>query len=225
MTLVKKYHDFMKKANKKLKTKEDVIQFQKELKKNEELMTYRKYFIEEIMYSVTQMMGDTIVWYQTMPCVKLYDDDGVTDSDYQRVLCDLHKDRSFGEDSVIIHDYHWNCMKDGDEKVFDPYNGYQIPKTYQLCQTYNMMYLTDNLPKFRENKDFINYYYYTKKALEFAYNVLMADNLDWKILEPPPKLTIWNGRDTPRKMKHTMKKCLEMCLKYPNACLNLIWID
>ena len=100
MTLFEKYHDFMKKANKKMKTKEDVIQFQKELKKNEELMAYRKYFIEQIMYSVTQMMGDTIVWYQTMPCVKLYDDDGVTDSDYQRVLCDLHKDRSFGEDSV-----------------------------------------------------------------------------------------------------------------------------
>jgi hypothetical protein len=80
------------------------------------------------MYSVTQMMGDTIVWYQTLPCVKLYKDDKILDSDYQRVLCDLHKNRSFGEDSVIIHNYHWNSIKDDDDNVFDPYNDYQIPK-------------------------------------------------------------------------------------------------
>ena len=127
MTLIEKYHDFMKKANKKLKTKKDVIQFQKELKKNEDLMMFRNLFIDEYMLSVTRMMGDTLVWYQTMPCVKLYDDDGLSDANYQKVLCDLHKDRSFGEDLVLIHDYHWNCMKDGDEKVFDPYDDYQIP--------------------------------------------------------------------------------------------------
>jgi hypothetical protein len=93
-----------------------------------------------------------------------------------------------------------------------------------MCLIHTTTIKYQKLPKLRKNKDFINYYYYTKKALEFAYAVLMADNLDWKILEPP-KISLWNGRDTPRKMKHTMKKCLEMCLKYPNACLNLIWID
>ena len=215
----------MKKANRKFKTKKDVIEFQQEIKNNQEFTLYRRYFVEEFMYSVTQMMGDTIVWYQTLPCLKLSKKNKILDSDYQKVLCDLHKEKSSGEHTVLIRNYHWNSIKVDDDKVFDPYNGYQIPKTYQFCQIYNMMYLTDKLPKMRKNKDFINYYYYTKKALGFAYNVLMSDNLDWKILEPPPKLTIWNGRDTPRKMKHTMKKCLEMCLTYPNACLNLIWID
>ena len=224
MTSKNDYETFLKKANKRYKTKQEVIELQKEIKDNPTWSEYREKIVNTIMFSVTQMMGDTIVWYQTLPCVRLYDDEGLSDGDYRKVLCDLHKNRSQGEDTVVIHDYHWIGSKDDDTKVFDPYNNYQIPNTYQLCQTYVMMYLSNNLPKLRKTPKFTDYYYYTKKAIEFAAMVLMSKNINWNIMSPPD-LDNWKGRDTPRKMKHTMKKCLQICLKYPNTMVNLILID
>ena len=104
---------------------------------------------------------------------------------------------------------HWIGIKDG--KMFDPFDYCQLYGTNQFCQTYTLMWLTDNLTMYdkpqegcKEISELDKYYFYTKQALDF---------IQEKIL---PK---YNPNH------HSIEEyweCIKVLKKYPMMCLNVI---
>lgn len=104
---------------------------------------------------------------------------------------------------------HWIGIKDG--KMFDPFDYCQLYGTNQFCQTYTLMWLTDNLTMYdkpqegcQEISELDKYYFYTKQALDF---------IQEKIL---PK---YNPNH------HSIEEyweCIKVLKKYPMMCLNVI---
>lgn len=102
---------------------------------------------------------------------------------------------------AVFSGAHWRSKKEGEDQWFDPYDHYQVNGTNQFCQTFSMMHLLGKLP-LPEKDGWKRYYVYTKKALEFINECLDVLEDDEDVLEA--------------------RRALKSCLKYPNACLNVI---
>ena len=78
--------------------------------------------------------------------------------------CNINKNYRTGKHAIFTGS-HWIGVKDGN--IFDPFDHCQIFGTNQFCQTYTLMWLTDNLPNYDGNYDINKYYFYTEQAINF----------------------------------------------------------
>lgn len=115
--------------------------------------------------------------------------------------CNINKNYPTGKHAIFTGS-HWIGVKDG--IVFNPFDHCQIFGTNQFCQTYTLMWLTDNLPNYDGNNDINKYYYYTKEAINF---------IEKEVL---PKY------DPNHHNIHKYWECIKELQKHQAMCLNVV---
>jgi len=150
-------------------------------------------WVNNYLLPIIEMMGSIT---STFPIFK-----DIIVHEYKSVRkCNINKNYPTGKHAIFTGS-HWIGVKNG--IVFDAFEHCQIFGTNQFCQTYTLMWLTDNLPNYDGNNDINKYYFYTKKAIHFIKN---------KVLTKYKKHT---------KLK-LYKKCIKVLKRNPAMCLNVV---
>lgn len=186
-------------ANQKFSNYREYKKFRTELAKTKGMANVEQKWADTYLQPVIDFMGDYELWN--------YFSNSQIDVREQRNTRNIINDHL----TAIFTGGHWYGYKPGKKQLFDPYSKYQYPGSNQFCQTFTLMYLTNNLPQDRDvvNKSFKNYYDYTLDALLFInqYIIVLKDQ---KI-----------NSEVTKKLNNIQKKVL-MLLKYPNMALNCV---
>ena len=145
---------FSRISNKYYKTLKKLKQYQNTIRENPCYSQLEQDWVNDYLLPIIAMMGSIT---STFPIFK-----DIIVHEYKSVRkCNISKNYPTGKHAFFTGS-HWIGVKDGN--VFDPFDHCQIFGTNQFCQTYTLMWLTDNLPNYDGNN---KYYFYTKKALDF----------------------------------------------------------
>ena len=180
-------------CNEYYKTLEKLKKYQNTIRENPCYSQLEQDWVNEYLLPIIAMMGSIT---STFPIFK-----DIIVHEYKSVRkCNISKNYPTGKHAIFTGS-HWIGVKDG--IVFDPFDHCQIFGTNQFCQTYTLMWLTDNLPNYDGNNYINKYYFYTFQAINFIEN---------KVLTKYKKHT---------KLK-LYKKCIKVLKRNPAMCLNVV---
>jgi hypothetical protein len=126
---------------------------------------------------------------------------------------------------------HFNSMRPGDTKTFDPYSHYQMLGTQQFCQTFALMYAIGRIPNEGLQSDNPHdYYEYNKIALNFirdtvermipiGYDYTWINDIMAADEENPYILGLSSN---PATAKLQILHKIDECLRQYRACINVL---
>ena len=180
-----------------LKTIKELKNVQKDI--NKSFSEQSEEWVKKFLQPIIDMMGSIT---STFP---IFHDIKVHLNTSSRINQEKYKEGKH----AIYTGSHWVAIKNG--IIFDPFDHCQIYGTNQFCQTYTLMWLTDNLTMYDEPQEegqeiaeLDKYYFYTKQAIDFIKNNVL------------PKYN--------KKHRNLImyKKCIKVLYNNPTMCLNLV---
>ena len=185
---------FSRICNKYYITLKELKEYQQKIRNNKYYDQLEQAWVNKYLLPIIEMMGSIT---STFPIFK-----DIIVHEYKSVRkCNISKNYPTGKHAIFTGS-HWIGVKDGN--VFDPFDHCQIFGTNQFCQTYTLMWLTDNLPNYDGNYDINKYYFYTKKAIHFIKNNVLKN---------------YNKKHTNLKL---YKNCIKVLKLNPARCLNVV---
>jgi|688.fasta_scaffold19896_4 hypothetical protein len=198
--------DYKNLANQVYPTFAKVKKFQKWVASEEYIKILDQEWADEYLQPLADFMGDPATINSFFPSLSI--------SDRTTLRTDVNVP-SIGFSHEFGSSGHWYARKPGDKKAFDPYNEYQVLGTNQFCQTYSIMYHANRIPPKISGQPWTKYYSYTLSALQFIKDVIQTLPAD----SPAFKGKTNQGM---RVSKQKMLSKVNMCLSYPNMCVNII---
>lgn len=188
-----KNKSFSRISKKYYKTLNELKKYQNTIRENPYYAQLEQVWVNQYLQPIINMMGSSTTW-------KLFPEiivNGLPDTPNTRITRS-NKNKKFANNDGK----HWTGQYKGE--LFNSFDIYQLQNTSQLCQTYTLMWLTDNLPNYDGNNDIDKYYYYTKMALNFIEKVVL------------PKY------DPEHHRIDEYWICIKELQKHPAMCLNVV---
>ena len=182
---------FSRISNKYYKTLKELKEYQISIRNNPYYAQLEQAWVNKYLLPIIAMMGSITSTFPIFIDIIVHE--------YKSVRkCNISKNYPTGKHAIFTGS-HWIGVKDG--IVFDPFDHCQIFGTNQFCQTYTLMWLTDNLPNYDGSN---KYYFYTFQAINFIENKV---------------LTKYNKKHKKLKL---YKKCIKVLKRNPAMCLNVV---
>ena len=192
--------EYLRRANTRYNNVQEVTKFKKWVDSDPRLAYIDQSWADLYMQPLIDFMGDFFTLYNF--------DNTIT------VLDNTKLGTCVDGPTLGFSDGHWYARKRGDIEAFDSYNEYQVRGTHQFCQTYALMYHTGKLPD-RIHTKWTKYYSYTFAALHFIKTILTSI--------PSRSPVFYGATDHGNRLsKKRLLTAVNQCIKYPNACVNII---
>jgi hypothetical protein len=208
------YTELYRLEDKRFKTRKDLENFQKlymygprSLSQDVRNLEYR--WGEVYFDPLTEFMGDRTLW----AALGIY----VPDTNIRSAPSALSRLPITGYPVAYFSGAHWVGRRANTKEVFDPYGEFQVPGTNQFCQTYVMMHVLNIGSPLRPSSggNWLKYYNYTRKALNFIETVIEKCKKDPKLKNLP----VFKHKNTTFK---NLDAAIRVCKEHPHMCLNIV---